>query len=860
MEFGLFKGFIESLRELYQSGGPYQKAADRIKSIIGEISTLDNTISSNPLDKLRDTKNGESRIKHCYKYDLNGFSRLITYQNNNLSVFLFTGNHDKSDKWLESHRGLILKLDKDSKDYKKFQTIPLYISENIELPKSTLSNTSLSKGVLCEKLPEKYYEMLCNIHGIKYFLMKKFEKLESTFLDEEIMDLVNEISDEKTKSLFFDVFLELRADEIQLACYRIDEFNNKYYEMTVLNDSSNKIISNEYMSLSLSNFKDDYLTSVLKSKNFYEWMLFLHPDQNEIVNKDFIGSVKLIGVSGSGKTSILVMRAIRLSNKYPNEKILIITLNKSLANLINKLIDNAPTQIKNRNNIEIKSLWSLCQELLYEFEPASKKLLSEETHKLNENINEIWEEFYNCEVNNNDAEVLFPVHQTLLLRKIFPREYIKQEFDWIRSILPSENRNEYLNSEREGRAIPLSEDFRKTLLQGLKYWEQKMLDVGIIDDSGIAEKLYKYFSDIYPIYKCILVDEFQDLGRLELSIIKKLVKEGENDLFLCGDIVQKVCSKEGSLKKAGIDIKDNVKINKNYRNSKEILQAADIILKRNYNNNILNEDFEILDPEFANISSAKPAILNANNLDEEFFTALNYLKRNLKNNQKGCIAFCGMLYTDIKKISNHTGVKFLSENTDLDCNNIFISDLEQTKGYEFDSMVIINCCEGVIPNKNLPEDEWFKEVSKLYVAMTRAKIELLISYHGKLSDFFNNIESYFINYDWNSYEEIYRDKKLPVIKSTLNDNLEILKLTGKEFLYTQKAIGLSKELQDKLIKHIAGKSFQRNDKPEQWENLESFINFRDLNSLRKLYFGPKTWEEFKSVFKDFMNQQQQFKF
>jgi superfamily I DNA and RNA helicase len=65
----------------------------------------------------------------------------------------------------------------------------------------------------------------------------------------------------------------------------------------------------------------------------------MHPEQERCVDVDFSASSKLLGVSGSGKTCVLVKRAVRLANKYPSEKVLVVTLNRSLANLIKELVD-----------------------------------------------------------------------------------------------------------------------------------------------------------------------------------------------------------------------------------------------------------------------------------------------------------------------------------------------------------------------------------------------------------------------------------------------------------------------------------------------------------------------------------------
>jgi superfamily I DNA and RNA helicase len=70
-------------------------------------------------------------------------------------------------------------------------------------------------------------------------------------------------------------------------------------------------------------------------------MVFLHEGQKRVVDEDFEMPAVLTGVSGSGKTCVLVHRAKRLSRKYPQDRILVLTLNKSLA----RLIENLVTQI-----------------------------------------------------------------------------------------------------------------------------------------------------------------------------------------------------------------------------------------------------------------------------------------------------------------------------------------------------------------------------------------------------------------------------------------------------------------------------------------------------------------------------------
>jgi superfamily I DNA/RNA helicase len=120
------------------------------------------------------------------------------------------------------------------------------------------------------------------------------------------------------------------------------------------------------------------------------------------------------------------------------------------------------------------------------------------------------------------------------------------------------------------------------MLDGLSAWEQKMDLVGVIDHLGLASALHRYAEAVCPVFSYAVVDEAQDFGTLELRLIRRLVAEGPNDLFLCGDPSQRVYAKHRSPAEAGIDLPAarSHSITRNYRNTREILALADVVLVR----------------------------------------------------------------------------------------------------------------------------------------------------------------------------------------------------------------------------------------------------------------------------------------
>jgi hypothetical protein len=60
---------------------------------------------------------------------------------------------------------------------------------------------------------------------------------------------------------------------------------------------------------------EKWLENFERQSAWYEWFLFLHPEQEKVVRADYTGPAQLSGVSGSGKTCVAVRRALRLSTK-----------------------------------------------------------------------------------------------------------------------------------------------------------------------------------------------------------------------------------------------------------------------------------------------------------------------------------------------------------------------------------------------------------------------------------------------------------------------------------------------------------------------------------------------------------------
>lgn len=849
MRFMQGDDFQLSVRDLYQKGGKFQRAAQNVQAIWGRAN-MDGANLENTFVGVPPTNHGESRIAHCVKYDLTGYARLVTVVNNGICIFLYAGDHDAVERWLERNRGL---------DFVAAREGQAVVLEKVRVTsgdpasgKKIHSESDWSNGPLIDQLPPRYVRNL--LEGLEADVVEDIRRVESVATDDDIMSVAELCGDPDRQSAVLDVLLSLRSGDVVNAKNRVDLYVRRSQRVEDLPPEAVQTVQSSDAAVLLSDVDPQLFQHFVETASFEKWMLYLHSAQRQYVERDFSGPARMTGVSGSGKTCVVVHRALRLADLYAPEPVLVVTLSGALASLIDKLIaaQRGPTRPA---NLKVTSIFDLCFDLLMELDPLrrdyyTKRSIAKNPHATPEHVDEVWHEFFICETNNNDADVMFEVVQTLNARRVYANDYLRQEFDYVRSSFTPAERAEYLRMERSGRIVPLDERFRRLVLKGLEGWEKKMNAVGVIDDMGIVAAVHGHLRHLKPRYRAALVDEAQDLGTLELGIVRALVQTGENDLFLCGDSAQTIYTKSSDLKLAGIDVVGrSVRLNQNYRNSRQILTAAHAVLTRALEAMPKGaNDIEVLEPEFANFSSPKPLLLGAGSLREEIEYALGFLEDHAQSqpaNQRHCLALCGYGQAAMEDIGRQLGLPVLAADTDLGSGRLFVSDLEQTKGFEFDAVVVVNCSAAVVPHPDLPPEESFRDLCRLYVAMTRAKTQLVLSYSGTPSPFVAAARDTFVESSFSEYAERAERPELrlpPALIPKLGDT-EAWRRNGRGFLRSRDAVGLDRTLQDEILSHVTGveRFVGRERKQTEWKTFGSFAKAMEQPRVRHQVIREEAW-------------------
>lgn len=843
MEFITSRELPDSIRALQKFGGPFTTAAKRVHALIGEIASG----VEDPLAGWQVTHKGESRIPKCVKYDITARARLVTVQNERACILLYAGNHEDVERWLKRHRGVRFKA--DSKGH-----VTVTRSSVFDIAEREACDGYGLSGFLFEHLDSDLYERL--VEGLGKPVRRWLEQMKAGD-HEELAELQAELDSDEQSEAVIAVFACLLREDVTGANDRIRDYLGELQEL----DEVEYLFSSDRFSVIPRNHPDyrETFQRLMQTENYKSWMLFMHPEQERVACEEFDGPAKLLGVSGSGKTCVVVRRALELSARYPGEKILVLTLNPPLASLIRELVREAGGEDA-LDRIRVDPLFSICQEILFENEPQNFRHYSEITWKAEEHVDEIWREYYRCELNNDDAACMLPVHDSLISRGIEAEKYIRQEFDWIRSAFPPDRRERYLTAERKGRTHPLSPRFRELVLEGLVGWERKLWAVGVTDYLGVATAAYRHIPRLEPRYRCVIVDECQDFGTTELSIVRRLAASDVDDIFLCGDAAQQVSSKFQSVQAAGISTHStrNRELRLNYRNSRDILKAAFGLLYDNLDAAFFdNTDFEVLDPAFADSTGPTPLILEADSLEQEIANAIAYIKElhTGKLGRKALIAIAGLTNFEVGRYAQRQEVDlpFLRPDTSFSDHEIYLSDLEQSKGFEFDTVCIVNCREGILPDERIPEDEQYRDLARLYVTMTRSKVNLILSWSKRISPYLT-AEIYkkgsgFLAGNWQEMlPELPRPMPLPQrlgdLRSHHEDRIEPTCQNASQFLYSRHALGLTTTAIEQLRKYVTGTSRTQGQRKErlEWKDLGSAIRDLRRDPGARNRFGPETSE------------------
>ncbi|EPZ2125339.1 UvrD-helicase domain-containing protein [Escherichia coli] len=461
-----------------------------------------------------------------------------------------------------------------------------------------------------------------------------------------------------------------------------------------------------------------------------KWRVFLHPSQRKLVESPANGPVRVLGGAGTGKTVVAMHRARWLSQRLvdkPGKKVLFTTFTRNLAADIRANLQRLCTR-EEMARIDVVNIDAWMSDQLkrhgYDFRVV---------YDSDEGRRKCW----NYALQQAPAELGLPDN--------FYAE------EWQRVVQPNAvyTREEYLKVSRVGRGTALSRIQRAKIWPVFEEFRAQMARAKLREMGDAMHEAIVLFKEkqVQLPYSSIVVDEAQDIGAPAFTLIRSLVPESPNDLFIVGDGHQRIYRNKVVLGQCGINVRGrrSKKLKINYRTTEETRQFAVGLLTGVKVDN-LDGEADTSNDYLSLLHGEKPMITHAADFKEEAATLVKQIQALLANqvrSQDICITARTKHACDrYASALNDAGIETFNlgnDSGDSDARpGVRVATMHRIKGFEFQYVFLVGINEGVVPEiKALASDDpveqrdaLFNERALLHVAATRAVKGLFVSSSG----------------------------------------------------------------------------------------------------------------------------------
>lgn len=462
-----------------------------------------------------------------------------------------------------------------------------------------------------------------------------------------------------------------------------------------------------------------------------KWTIFLHPAQQQLVEKDFNGPARVSGSAGTGKTIVALHRAVYLARKHPEARVLLSTFSDTLANALRtklrRLISNEPRLAE---RLEVHSMEDIGARLYERYFGKPSLVTSAQLRDL-----------------MSQASTAISGHK-------FSLHFLLTEWDQVVDAWQVSNWEAYRDVKRLGRKTRLPEAQRQLLWSIFEKVIQQLEQGKWITPAAMFTRLAgRLQENKHPAFEFCVTDEAQDISVPQLRFLAALGGNRPNALFFAGDLGQRIFQQAFSWKSLGVDIRGRSRsLNINYRTSHQIRAQAD----------------KLLGPEVAdvdgNIESRKgtvsvfngpsPQVVEFDNPAAEIAAVSDWLKSlandDLQPHEIGVFVRSSNEIDRAKQAVEAAGLpyKVLDEHVETTHGYVSLCTMHLAKGLEFRAVVVMACDDEVIPSQarieTVTDDSDLEEVyaterQLLYVACTRARDHLLVTSGDMASEFLGDL-------------------------------------------------------------------------------------------------------------------------
>lgn len=458
---------------------------------------------------------------------------------------------------------------------------------------------------------------------------------------------------------------------------------------------------------------------------FALWKIYLHPAQYQVAHAAFSGPARVTGGPGTGKTVVALHRAHHLATQGAGPVLVTTftsTLSTSLEAGLRLLIDSAQV----RDRIDVRHVDQLSYQIFAEHHGRAAILRDKEER-------DIWRRIV--------KRLDLPFTETFLAE------------EWRHVILAQQvtSAAEYLTAKRAGRGRRLGTRQKAQLWQAVWEFQEELKRRNVWTHEMICVEATRLLCErpVKP-YRHVIVDEAQDLHPVQWRLLRAAVAEGPDDMFIAGDSHQRIYNSRVSFREIGINVTGrSARLTINYRTTAEILGWS-LGMLRGEPIDDMDGGLDTVAGYRSQVHGLPPELRGFRVLKDELDALVRQVRKwidaGIEPAEIGIAARSNMLADSAIVMLTGTGVPACSLAKASDAEDVVrAGTMHRMKGLEFRCIAVIGVGEHQVPPSSAvtpaEEDELThaqdlqRERCLLFVACTRAREQLYVSWHGAPSEF-----------------------------------------------------------------------------------------------------------------------------
>ncbi|WP_291984232.1 3'-5' exonuclease [Luteitalea sp.] len=462
-----------------------------------------------------------------------------------------------------------------------------------------------------------------------------------------------------------------------------------------------------------------------------KWAVFLHPEQRQLVTRDYTGPARVSGSAGTGKTVVAIHRAVHMARSRPDARILLATFSDPLAHALRanvKRLIGAEPRVAER--LEVFAMRALGLRL-HQAQLGPVRLAS-----------------------SADIETLLQEAASTTEGHRFSASFLRDEWEHVVDAWQLESWEDYRDVQRLGRRTRLPESGRTILWKVFERVRAGLKSRGLLTESAMFQGLADaQVGRITPAYDASVIDEAQDVSIAQLRFLAALGAGRPNGLFFSGDTGQRIFQQPFSWKALGVDIRGRSKsLRVNYRTSHQIREQADRLLGSEIadvdgNREDRRHTLSVFNGPPPDIRTFATETLERAGVGEWLRSLVDgglkphELAVFVRSSEQSARATAAVTAAGLSP-------RLLDDRVDVRQGETSVATMHLAKGLEFRAVAVMACDDEVVPLQSriesVGDDGDLQEVYDterhlLYVACTRARDRLFISGVEPTSEFLGDL-------------------------------------------------------------------------------------------------------------------------